>query len=138
MKSISTRRAFVLTIATLTAPSFVLAQGTTPETGDPLTVELSGIALPVVSNNVFVNYLFGTIKIQMGDAGSTFFLRENSFLLRDAIIKIASRAPIPMGPTRGSFDRVAVTRIVLQAIQAVRPSARVVRVTVESAAFMRN
>jgi hypothetical protein len=122
----------------LALPTAVLAQEGEPKTGDPLTVELSGIALPVVRNNVLVNYVFGVINIQMGDGASTFFLRENSYLLRDAIVRIVSRAPIPAGPTAKSFDRVAVTRVVLQAIQTIRPNARVARVTVLDAAFMRN
>jgi hypothetical protein len=132
------RRTIFLALGTLALPVAASAQDKGAKTGDPLTVELSGVALPVVRNGALVNYLFGVINIQMGDAGSTFFLRENSYLLRDAIVRIASRAPIPVGPTPGSFDRVAVTRVVLQAIQAVRPNARVVRVTVLEAAFMRN
>ena len=133
-----TRRAVVATAAIIAIPSAVIAQEGSLKGGDPLTVELTGIALPMVRNGVLVNYLFGVIKIQVNDIASTFFLREQSYLLRDAIIRIASRSPIPTGPTPQSFDRVAVTRVVLLAIRAVRPGARVVRVTVEDAAFMRN
>jgi hypothetical protein len=133
-----TRRSALIVFSAISIPFAASAQTSGPQTGDPLTVELSGIALPVVRNGTLVNYLFGVINIQLGDAGSTFFLRENSYLLRDSIVRIASRVPIPAGATQGSFDRVAVTRVVLQAIQAVRPSARVVRVTVLDAAFMRN
>jgi hypothetical protein len=133
-----TRRSAILTLGTVCLPAATMAQVPLPKSSDPLTVELSGVALPVVRGGVLVNYLFGVIKIQLIDASSTFFLRENSYLLRDAIIRIASRSPIPAGPNANSFDRVAVTRVVLQAIQATRPAARVVRVTVEDAAFMRN
>lgn len=133
-----TRRNLALSLAALAVPGVGFAQVPGLNSSDPLTVELVGIALPVVRGNVLVNYLFGVIKIQVSDAASTFFLREQSYLLRDAIIRTASRMPIPAGATPGSFDRVAVTRVVIAAIQAIRPNTRVVRVTVLDAAFMRN
>lgn len=134
----TTRRTAALALFAFAAPKRAIAQAAEANSGDPLTVEVSAVVLPVVRGTALVNYLFGVIQIQMADAASTFFLREQSYLLRDAIIRIASRAPIPAGSTPKSFDRVAVTRVVLQAIQSVRPSARVVRVTVLGAAFMRN
>jgi hypothetical protein len=132
------RRNLLLTLAALCLPARSFAQEVGEETGDPLTVELAGLALPVATNGVMTNYLFGTIQIQVSDASSAFFFRERSYLLRDAIIKIASRAPIPAGPTPRSFDRVAVTRIVMQAVSAIRPITRLTRVTVLDPAFMRN
>jgi hypothetical protein len=133
-----TRRTTIIVLAALFVPTLADAQVPALKSSNPLSVELSGVALPVTRNGVLVNYLFGVINIQMGDSASTFFLRENSYLLRDAIVRIASRSPIPTGPTPGSFDRVAVTGVVVRAVQAVRPNARVVRVTVEDAALMRN
>jgi hypothetical protein len=137
MRQAISRRMLLTTLALSVVPIAAVAQPTSG-TGDPLTVELTGIALPMVRGTALVNYVFGVIQIQLGDGASTFYFRENSFLLRDAIVRIASRNPIPEGPTRGTFDRVAVTRVVLQAIQAVRPNTRVVRVTVQDAALMRN
>jgi len=133
-----TRRNALIMLAVLTIPSTLEAAGSKSSTGDPLTVELSSIALPVVRNGMSIDYVFGTIKIELGDAPSTLFLRERSYLLRDAIVRLGARAPIPAGSTPQSFDRVAVTRLVLQAIKAVRPEARVKRVTVEDAAFVRS
>jgi hypothetical protein len=132
------RRSLLMTLAAFSLPARALAQEVGEETGDPLTVELSGLALPVTTNGIMTNYLFGTIQIQVSDASSAFFFRERSYLLRDAIIRIASRAPIPAGPTPRSFDRVAVTRIVMQAVSAIRPTTRLTRVTVLDPAFMRN
>lgn len=132
------RRTTLTAFALLLVPSVIGAQVPVLKSSNPLSVELGGVALPVTCNGVLVNYVFGVINIQMGDGASTFFLRENSYLLRDAIIRIVSRSPIPVGPTPRSFDRVAVTAVVVRAVQAIRPNARVVRVTVEDAALMRN
>jgi hypothetical protein len=133
-----TRRTALLTLAGSVAPAIATAQGADPKNGDPLTTELTGVVLPVVRPGESVTFLFCALIIQVRDSASTFYFRENHFLLRDAITRIASRSPIPAGPTLGSFDRVAVTRVVLRAIAAIRPSAQVVRVTVTNADFMRN
>jgi hypothetical protein len=119
-------------------PAVSSAQEEGKETGDPLTVELPSMALPIVKDGQLTNYLFCVIQIQVSDASSAFFFREQSYLLRDAIIRIASRMPVPAGATPRSFDRVAVTRIVMQAVSGVRPSTRLVRVTALDPAFMRN
>jgi hypothetical protein len=137
------RRATILGLAGLGLAGFsvpIRASGAEGEATnvDPLTFELTGVALPVVNNRALVSYLFCAVLIQVRDTASTFYFRENQFLLRDAIVRIGSRSPIPVGPTPGSFDRVAITRVVLRAVAAVRPSAQVVRVTVTDADFMRN
>jgi hypothetical protein len=135
------RRSYLIALAAFVAPSALYAAKpagkSAAKTGDPLTVELSTIPLPIIRQGVLSNYVLGTIKIELSDTPSTLLLREQSYLLRDAIVRIGSRSPIPAGPTPDSFDRVAVTRLVLEAIKAVRPEARVKRVTVEGAAFMR-
>lgn len=132
------RRTTLTAFSLLLVPSVTAAQVPVLKSSNPLSVELGGVALPVTRNGVLVNYVFGVINIQMGDGASTFFLRENSYLLRDAIVRIVSRSPIPVGSTPRSFDRAAVTAVVVRAVQAIRPNARVVRVTVEDAALMRN
>jgi hypothetical protein len=132
------RRATILGLAGLSVPFEVIgAEGETTNV-DPLTFELTGVALPVVNNTALVSYLFCAVLIQVRDTATTFYFRENQYLLRDAIVRIGSRSPIPLGPTPRSFDRVAITRVVLRAVAAVRPSAQVVRVTVTDADFMRN
>lgn len=133
-----TRRAAVLAVAGLCVAVSADAQTIAPKNSDPLTTELPGIVLPVARNGALVSFLFCAIIIQVRDAQSTVFFREHHFLLRDAITRIASRAPIPAGAEYGSFDRVAITRVVLRAIAAIRPSAQVVRITAADAAFMRN
>jgi hypothetical protein len=137
MTSRFSRRTLLLSLGATMASGKALAQKSDSMVGDPLTLGLTGVSFPVVRGLVLVNYVFGVLKIQVADSGSTFALREHSFLLRDAIIRIASRSPIPAGPTPASFDRVAVTSVVLRAVQAVRPNTRVTRVTLEEAAFMR-
>jgi hypothetical protein len=133
---IISRRAAVATLAAIALPIKAGAQD--KDAGDPLTVELTGIAMPVTSGGVLINYLFCVIQIQVGEASSAFFFREQSYLLRDAIVRLASRSPIPAGTTPRSFDRVAVTRIVMQAVSTIRPATRLTRVTVIEPAFMRN
>jgi hypothetical protein len=133
-----TRRHAALSLSALGLPTVTLGQNAQPSSGELLTVELTGMALPVVQGELLINYLFCVIKIQMADGASTFYLREHSHVLRDAIVKFASKMPIPAGANRNSFDRVAVTRVVLRAVQTIRPTARVVLVTVLDPAFMRN
>jgi hypothetical protein len=138
MRHLPSRRLALGLLASATMPSQALAQEGDAKNADPLTTELTGVVLPVARNGALVSFLFCAIIIQVRDAPSTLYFRENHFLLRDAIVRIASRSPIPAGPTPGSFDRVAVTSVVLRAIAALRPSAQVVRVTTANAAFMRN
>lgn len=138
MRIRTTRRLALGGLASLLISSVSHAQDGKGKAGTPLTVDLPTVAMPLTRNGVLVNYLFGTIQIQVGDAASTFFLRENSFLLRDAIVRVASRTPVPEGLSPRSFDRVAVTRIVMQALHTIRPSTRLVRVTVLNPVFMRN
>jgi hypothetical protein len=131
-----TRRRALFSLPALAVPTLALGQSE-GEAGDPFTVEINSITLPLVSSGALVNFLFCAVIVKVSDTSSAIFLREQSYLLRDAMIKIASRTPIPVIDTRQSFDRVAVTRLVLQAMQAIRPSIRVVRVTVANPAFMR-
>lgn len=132
------RRDVLIALSCVSMPTFADAQVEDAKAADPLKTELTGVVLPVVRENAPVTYLFCVIVIQLRDAASAFYFRENHFLLRDAITRIVSRSPIPAGATPSSFDRVAVTRVVLRAIQAVRPSTQVVRVTVANPDFMRN
>jgi hypothetical protein len=132
------RRSALIVVSSALLPALANAQVNTPRNSDPLTAEITGVVLPVARDGVLVSFLFCAIVIQVRDAASTLFFRENHFLLRDAIVRIASRSPIPAGPTPESFDRVAITRVVLRAIQAIRPNAQVVRITAADAAFMRN
>jgi hypothetical protein len=135
-----TRRLTLISLASVVISSGVQAakKEEKSEAGDPLSVELNTMAFPVANNGALVNYVFGVLRIQFSDSGAAFALREQPYLLRDSIVRIASRQPVPQGAGPKTFDRVAVTRIVLQAVQAVRPGARVVRVTLEDAVFMRN
>jgi hypothetical protein len=132
------RRTALLAFTYAALPAAALAQESDPKSPDPLTTVLTGVVLPVVRPSAPATFLFCALIIQVRDSASSFYFRENHFLLRDAIVRIASRSPIPAGAEPRSFDRVAITRVVLRAIQAVRPSAQVVRITVTDADFMRN
>ncbi len=132
------RRTVLLSFCAIALPHHAHSQEGVKDSGDPLSVEITSVALPVTSNGVLTNYLFCVIQLRVADASSAFFFREQSYLLRDAIVRIASRMPVPAGTEPKSFDRVAVTRIVMQAVSAIRPSARLTRVTVLEPAFMRN
>jgi hypothetical protein len=132
------RRATILGLAGFSVPFGANGEEADKTNVDPLTFELTGVTLPVVNNTALVSYLFCAVVIQVRDTATTFYFRENQYLLRDAIVRIGSRSPIPLGPTPRSFDRVAVTRVVLRAVAAIRPSAQVARVTVTNADFMRN
>ena len=133
----TTRRGALISLTICALPIGADAKDDDTKSGTPLVIELSKIALPLVRNGVLINYLFGVLQIQVSDAASTFYLRAQHYLLRDAIIRIASRSPVPAGSAPRSFDRVAVTRIVMQAVQAVRPSTRVINVRLEEATFLR-
>jgi flagellar basal body-associated protein FliL len=108
-----------------------------PDTMDLARLELSTIALPIVQDGRLTNYVFGAIQIQVSDIRSADALRAQSFLLRDAIVRIGSRQPVAALPKPDNFDRVDVTRIVLKAVQSVRPGTKVTKVTFLNAALMR-
>jgi hypothetical protein len=131
------RRLFCTTALGGLVANPALGQDTKGKTSDPLSVELTGVVLPLANGQALVSYLFCVILIQMGDAASAFYFRENQFLLRDALVRIGSRSPIPVGAAPNTYDRVAVTRLVQRAVAAIRPSTRLVRVSVVQGEFMR-
>ncbi|MEN9855223.1 MAG: hypothetical protein RL186_221 [Pseudomonadota bacterium] len=107
------------------------------DTIDLTRLELPSIALPISRDGRLVNYVFGSIQIQVAETRSADFLRTQSFLLRDAIVRVGANLPVQARPKPENFDRVGVTRIVLQAVERVKPGTRILKVTFIDAALMR-
>ncbi|WP_133245716.1 hypothetical protein [Candidatus Phycosocius bacilliformis] len=107
------------------------------EAGEPLVAELTNVVLPLARDGALVNYLFVTLKIRMSDLNAAAFVREQHFLVRDGITRASSRSPIPIGKSPGTFDTAAVVRLVTSVVNGLKPGLRVVRVSLEQAAFMR-
>lgn len=137
MISAISRRKLSIALATSCIAAPVFAQSKKGPSTDPLTVEVSGIVVPVANGQALVSYLFCIVSIQVGDAGSALYLRENQFVLKDALVRIGSRAPIPAGAAPQTYNRGALTQLVLRAVAAIRPNTRVVRVDILQAEFMR-
>jgi hypothetical protein len=137
MKFTLQRRQFCTTALTALAATPVLAQDGKGKTSDPLSVELTGVVLPLANGNALVSYLFCVILIQMRDASSAFFFRENHFLLRDALVRIGARSPVPVGSRPQTYDRNAVIALVRRAVVAIRPSTQIESINVLQAEFMR-
>lgn len=120
------------------APGLALAaEEKKEEAGEPLVAELTNVVLPITRNGALVNYLFVTLKIRMTDLNAAAFVREQHFLVRDGITRASSRSPIPIGTAPGTFDTAAVVRLVTSVVSGLKPNLRVVRVSLEQAAFMR-
>jgi hypothetical protein len=146
-KSISCRRLFVsgasLAFMVAALAAFLPSSGFAAEkekekaTGNPLSVEVPGLVMPVARGDNLTNYLFAVVRVEVGDSGSADFLRQKPFLVRDAVVKISSKSPVIAGAERGGYDTASLVRIVDRAIKAIRPGIVIRRIDVERGAMMR-
>jgi hypothetical protein len=65
------------------------------------------------------------------------FVRQQHFLVRDAVTRQTSRNPIPAGNGRNTYDAGAVSRAIATAITSIKPGLRVIKVQVTHVEFMR-
>ncbi len=95
-------------------------------------VEIPGIVIPVANGKRLVNYSFLTIVVHAQDARAADIVRNNTFLVKDAIVRGGSRSPISVsannyidknavalwlkGIIQGAFNGVIVTRIEVKSL----------------------
>jgi hypothetical protein len=135
-----TRRAFatVLPLACIVPPSTLrAAEEKKANVGDTLNVELPGIILPVAQGRVLRDYLFLTLVVRAGDFPTSEFLRQRHFIVRDALVRGVSVAPIQAGARPGTYDQPGMLAQLTAIIARSGPRLRIVSVTVKDAQFMR-
>ncbi len=139
MSDLIRRNALLALVAASFIPAALAAEeGKKEDAADPLLVELTNLVLPVARNGQLMNYMFVVVKVQALDLASATFVREQHFIVRDAITRAASRNPVVPGASARTYDAASVNRMLMAAVVQSKPGLRIARVYVFSAAFMRN
>lgn len=120
-----------------TAPAQASAPKKEGAMANPLSVEVTGIVVPVARNRRLVNYAFMSVMIYTADDRSANLVRANMFLIKDAIVRATSRAPITQDNSAARFDTTAFARQIYPVIQSSIPGIRVSRVEIKSPEMMR-
>jgi hypothetical protein len=123
--------------AALAGHSQVLGAEKEKQPVSSLSVEIPGLVMPVARNGNLINYLFVIVRVEVGDSGSADFLRQKHFLVRDAVVKVASKSPLREGAQRGTYDMASLRRVVDIAIKALRPGIVIRQIEVERGDLMR-
>lgn len=105
---------------------------------NPLTVEIPGIVVPIVNGKRLVNYCFMTIIVHGADDKSATNIRNNQFLVKDAISRATSKSPIPVLPQASIFDANTFVRTVMPAIAQAFPGTRINKIEVQNAQMMKH
>lgn len=104
---------------------------------NPLTVEVQGVVVPVANGRRLVNYAFMTLIIYAADDKSANLIRNNQFLVKDAIVRATSKAPVPVANPSNSFNGPVFGKTMIPVIMGSIAGTRVVRIDVVNAQMMR-
>jgi|GEM_PF-2585905 hypothetical protein len=104
---------------------------------NPLSVEITGVVVPVSNGRRLVNYAFMNITVYAADDRSANLIRANSFLIKDSIVRATSRAPILQDRSNPRFDVMAFARQLHPIVQSSIPGIRVTRIEVVNPEMMR-
>ncbi|KAF0186427.1 MAG: hypothetical protein FD163_1095 [Hyphomonadaceae bacterium] len=132
--------AFVgLSLVSILGPN--VAQASAPKKegamANPLSVEITGIVVPVARNRRLVNYAFMSIMVYTADDRSANLVRANMFLVKDAIVRATSRAPIVEDRSAAGFDVMAFARQLYPVVQSSIVGARITRIEIRDPEMMR-
>ena len=105
---------------------------------NPLTVEVPGIVVPIVNGKRLVNYCFMTIVVHGADDKSATNIRNNQFLVKDAISRATSKNPIPVLPQASIFDANTFVKIIYPALLQAFPGTRITKIEVQNAQMMKH
>ena len=104
---------------------------------DRNNLEMANIVMPVARNGALVSYILIAFAVRMQDVAAADYVRQNHFLVRDAVTRQTSRNPIPAGNGRNTYDEGAVGRAIAAAITSIKPGLRVLKVQVNQVEFIR-
>jgi hypothetical protein len=104
---------------------------------NPLTVEIPGVVVPVANGRRLANYVFMTIVVTAADDRSANIIRANMMLVKDAIVRDASKNPIPLRQPANYFDKADFCRKILPVVGGALIGVKVTRIDVLDAQFMR-
>ena len=104
---------------------------------NPLSVEVQGIVVPIVNGRRLVNYAFMTIVIYVTDDKSANLVRNNQFIVKDAIIRATSKSPIPVANPSSSFNGPAFGKSMIGVIMASLPGVRITKIDIIDPQMMR-
>lgn len=104
---------------------------------NPLSVEISGVVVPVARDRRLVNYCFMTLIVHAADDRSANLIRTNVFLVKDAIVRGTARFPIQAGNPSNTFNVQAFSRALLPIVQSSVNGARITFVEIKTPEMMR-
>ncbi len=107
------------------------------EAADRSNLEMGNIVMPVARNGALVSYILVTFSARMQDVPAADYVRQQHFLVRDAVTRQTARNPIPAGNGPRTYDAGAVGRAIATAITSIKPGLRVMKVQVTHVEFMR-
>src|SRR3954469_17866213 len=92
LRSPSTRRAVLALLALAATPALAYANEGEEKAAEPI-FKLEAMGLPVIVDKRLVNYVFVIINLNLAPNVPATLLEDKEPLLRDAVIRVAHRAP---------------------------------------------
>ncbi len=118
-------------------PSLTFAEEKEGVMSNPLTVEIPGVVVPIANGRRLANYVFMTIVVTSADDRGANVLRSNMMLVKDAIVREASKNPVPLRSPSNYFDKADFCRKFLPVVGGALIGVKVTRIDVLDAQFMK-
>jgi hypothetical protein len=85
----------------------------------PSTVLMSPVALPVIIDGRIANYIYVTLRLQLGPKVDAAKMREKEPFFRDAMVRAAFRAPLWRGGDPNALDEAKLRAVILRESSAI-------------------
>ena len=100
------------TLALAAAPAMA-AESKKPTSGGSAR-NISGVALPIITDGRIRNYVFVTVRLQLGDSQTPELMRAQEPYYRDALVRAAHRTPFVIADDWTRVDEVAISAFMMR------------------------
>ncbi|MET4684446.1 hypothetical protein [Brevundimonas faecalis] len=128
------RRALIQTGAVLTAAVAAGAAHASEKAAPAAAafVNMTGVGLPVITENRIRNYVFIVLKLHLGPGHTVEAVRAKEAYLRDALVRAAHRTPFVLPDTWVALDTAALSASLIRSASTLIGRGAVARVEVVS------
>lgn len=101
-------------IATAGAASARPSSAAPSEDDSTASINMVGVGLPVISGGRVRNYVFVVMRLHLAAGHRVDAVRPREPFLRDALVRLAHRTPLPVGDDWTRFDPAQLTAAVMR------------------------
>ncbi|MDB5456524.1 MAG: hypothetical protein JWP92_2109 [Caulobacter sp.] len=125
----STRRAVLALLALAASPTLAFANEAKGEGAVDPIFKLEAMGLPVIVDKRLINYVFVVINLTLAPNVSPTIMDDKEPLLRDAVVRMAHRAPFTRPDSYDTLDEARLKAVVLREATTLVGPGKVVGVT---------